>query len=295
MPLRLNMDDAARMPTFDRMLMPSLEALKQLGGSGSIQEIGDKVIQLGGYSEKQQAVLHGAGPKTEIMYRLAWSRTYLRAVGAIQNSNRGVWSITDYGRSLTASDAASIPAKVRAMRPNPPEAPPEETMGDADVAPKPDERCTTDEWRDRLLNVIQSMPTDGFERLCQRVLRESDFTRVEVTGKSGDGGIDGIGVLRINLISFRVFFQRKRYKGRVGASAIRDFRGAMIGRTDKGLFITTGTFTPEAKREATRDGAPVLDLIDGDQLCSILKGLSLGVATEQIEAIKLDAEWFTSI
>jgi restriction system protein len=168
-------------------------------------------------------------------------------------------------------------------------------MGDADLAPKPDERYTTDEWRDRLLNVIQSMPPDGFERLCQRVLRESNFTRVEVTGKSGDGGIDGIGVLRINLISFHVFFQCKRYKGSVGASAIRDFRGAMIGRTDKGLFITTGTFTPEAKREATRDGAPVLDLIDGDQLCSILKGLSLGVATEQIEAIKIDAEWFTSI
>lgn len=139
------------------------------------------------------------------------------------------------------------------------------------------------------------MPPASFEKLCQRVLRESGFTRVEVTGRSGDGGIDGIGVLRIALLSFHVFFQCKRYKGSVGAPAIRDFRGAMVGRTDKGLFITTGSFTPEAKREATRDGAPVLDLIDGDTLSTILKGLNLGVSTRQVEEVSIDANWFTSV
>lgn len=295
MPPRRTLNNTTNVPTYDSMLMPTIEALKQLGGSGTIQEIGDQVVQLSGYSEDQQRVLHGSGPKTEIMYRLAWSRTYLRSVGAVENSKRGVWSITDYGRLLTPSDVAAIPARVRALRFETPASDPRDSADTAETMPEPSDRFTTDEWRDRLLIIVQCMPPDGFERLCQRILRESNFTRVEVTGKSGDGGIDGIGVLRINLISFHVFFQCKRYRGSVGASAIRDFRGAMIGRTDKGLFITTGTFTADAKREATRDGAPVLDLIDGDQLCSILKSLGLGVATEQVEATKIDAEWFTSI
>ena len=146
-----------------------------------------------------------------------------------------------------------------------------------------------------MLEILQRLPPAAFERLCQRVLRESGFTRVDVTGRSGDGGIDGIGVPRISLLSFQVFFQCKRYKGSVGAPAIRDFRGAMVGRTDKGLLITTGYFTPDAKREATRDGAPVLDLIDGDQLCRILKELGLGVATESVEQITIDPDWFAAV
>ena len=107
--------------------------------------------------------------------------------------------------------------------------------------------------------------------MAQRLLRESGFTKVEVRGKTGDGGIDGVGVLRVNLVSFQVFFQCKRWKGSVGASEIRDFRGAMMGRADKGLFITTGTFTAQASDEATRDGATAIDLIDGDRLCELLK------------------------
>jgi restriction system protein len=152
-----------------------------------------------------------------------------------------------------------------------------------------------EDWRVHLLDVLQNMHPASFERLSQRILRESGFTQVVVTGKSGDGGIDGVGVLRVALLSFQVFFQCKRYKGSVGSSAIRDFRGAMVGRTDKGLFLTTGSFTVEAKREATRDGAPVLDLIDGETLCDILKNLNLGVATKQVEEVTIEPGWFHSI
>ncbi len=113
-----------------------------------------------------------------------------------------------------------------------------------------------------------------------------------MTGKSGDGGIDGVGVLKIGLLSFQVFFQCKQYVGSVGSSAIRDFRGAMVGRTDKGLLITTGTFTREAKKEATRDGDPALDLIDGYQLCTLLKDLGLGVKTQMVEVIDINESWF---
>ena len=132
-------------------------------------------------------------------------------------------------------------------------------------------------------------------RLAQRILRESGFVKVEVTGRSGDGGIDGVGVLRLALLSFQVYFQCKRYKGSVSPGAIRDFRGAMVGRTDKGLFITTGTFTAEAKKEATRDGAPAIDLIDGDYLCDLLKSLKLGVTTRMVEEVSIDPSWFAKI
>ena len=146
-----------------------------------------------------------------------------------------------------------------------------------------------------MLSILCVIPADAFERLCQRILRESGFIKVEVTGQKGDGGIDGIGVLKIALLSFQVFFQCKRYSGSVGPSEIRDFRGAMVGRTDKGLFMTTGTFTRAAKQEATRDGAPALDLIDGEQLCHILKDLNLGVTTKTIEVVDISESWFNSL
>jgi restriction system protein len=293
-------------PSYEALLWPTLRALSDLGGSGTIQEIYDTAIDTAGLTEAQLQVVHGDGPQTEAGYRLAWARTYLKAVGALDNTARGVWAITELGRGLSEADMAAIPARVRAM------APPSKSRRqgvsaessaisavtvNADALLRPESFTSTspDDWREYLLAALLEMPPANFERLCQRVLRESGFTKVDVTGKSGDGGIDGIGVLRVSLLSFHVFFQCKRYRGSVGASAIRDFRGAMVGRTDKGLLITTGTFTPDAKREATRDGAPVLDLIDGDAFCMILKELALGVRTELVEAVTVDGSWFRAL
>lgn len=142
----------------------------------------------------------------------------------------------------------------------------------------------------------QKLPPAAFERLVQRLLRESGFTQVEVTGRSGDGGIDGRGIARIHgFMSFHVLFQCKRYKGSVSAGEIRDFRGAMVGRADKGLFITTGAFSPAAVKEATRDGAPPIDLVDGSELADKLRDLGLGVRKETIEVVRVDESWFTSV
>lgn len=147
-------------------------------------------------------------------------------------------------------------------------------------------------WQDRLPECLLKMKPPAFERLCQKILKDSGFIKVEVTGRSGDGGIDGIGVLRLNLLSFHVFFQCKRWKGSVGASVIRDFRGAMVGRADKGLVMTTGTFSTDARREATRDGAPAIDLVDGETLCELLKGLKIGVSTQKIEYVLVEQHVF---
>jgi restriction system protein len=282
------------MPAYHELMWPSLKALEAIGGSGTIQEINTKVIEMAGFPEEQLTVLHGNGPQTELAYRFAWARSYLKAVGAVENSARGVWAITDDGRMLTETDMAAIPPKVRAMyrsggrarRGRHGEPPDEEPTG-----PEPEGT----EWKDELLEVLLGLQPDRFERLTQRLLRESGFISVEVKGRSGDGGIDGVGVLRMSLLSFPVYFQCKRYRGSVGPNLVRDFRGAMAGRGDKGLIVTTGTFTRDAEREARRDGVPAIDLIDGDRLCDLLKDMGLGVSTQQVEEVAVEAGWFDEL
>ncbi|MEO8892645.1 MAG: restriction endonuclease, partial [Coleofasciculaceae cyanobacterium] len=254
----------------------------------TVQEIYEKVCELEGLSEEQQSILQKEGLQTKISYRLGWARTYLKNYGAIESSERGFWSLTEKGRNLQVIDKREIKQASRIKKP--------EASSQLNEF-KSDELIPIESnlWTENMLIILQKMSPDAFERLCQRILRASGFIKVQVTGKKGDGGIDGIGVLRISLLSFPVFFQCKRYSGSVGPGEIRDFRGAMVGRTDKGLFITTGTFTSEAKKEATRDGAPALDLIDGDQLCTILKDLKLGVETKTIEVVDINEDWFNHL
>jgi restriction system protein len=152
----------------------------------------------------------------------------------------------------------------------------------------PDEH---DDHRIILLEKLMALPADGFERLCQRLLRESGFESVTVTGKSGDGGLDGIGVLQVNpFVSFKVLFQCKRYNGSVSPSQVRDFRGAMMGRADKGIILTTGTFTSEAKKEAVRDGVPPIELVDGEKLVDMFETLELGLKPKK--AYDIDEKFF---
>ena len=194
---------------------------------------------------------------------------------------------------MSAEDCKAVPSQVRKEY--------AESRKNSKFATNDENEIATDfeeqefDWKEQLLSVLTKIDPSAFERLCQRILRESGFTKVEVTGKSSDGGIDGIGILRMNLVSFTVLFQCKRYKDSVGSAVVRDFRGAMQGRCDKGLIMTTGNFTSEAKKEATRDGAPTIDLIDGESICDLLKSLRLGVKVQQIEEVTIDGSWFSSI
>jgi restriction system protein len=262
----------------------------ELGGSASIGEIVETVIKREAFTDAQQAVLHNNGPETELGYRLAWARTYLKGMGLLANSARGVWALTDEGTALltdpSATDdqrrekvkvlwSAHLGELRRARRARLEQD--DSDLGAADVVHEPG-------WKEQLLDQLMSMRPDAFERLARRLLREADFDSVNVTGQSGDGGIDGLGVYRLGLVSFPVFFQCKRYKGTVTAGAVRDFRGAMAGRGEKGLLITTSSFTKDAQSEASRDGAPPVELIDGDRLCDLLRDYRLGVEVhERIE------------
>lgn len=283
-------------PTYDKLLNLTLAALHHLGGSASILELRDQVIENLQLPQDIVEQPHtGKTNQTELEYRLAWARTYLKKYGVITNSARAVWALTSKGNELQTVDPYTVVRFVREhSRREREERTQYEESGAAQTAPETDEGLPT--WREALIVTLLDMPPDAFERLCQRLLRESGFIQVEVTGRSGDGGIDGHGVVRMGgLLSFPVIFQCKRYRNPVSSSVVRDFRGAMVGRADKGLIITTGSFTRDADREATRDGAPPIDLIDGEQLMDKLKDLRLGVTTKQIEVVEVNKEWFASI
>lgn len=282
--------------TYDKLLNPTLAALHHLGGSASIGELRDQIIEDLEFPKEVVEQPHpGRSNQTELEYRLAWARTYLKKYGAITNSARAVWALTPKGNDLKKVSPQDVVRFVReesrrerAGRTEP------DLAGNAQPVPEIDEETAS--WRKTLMAVLLDMPPDAFERLCQRLLRESGFIQVEVTGRSGDGGIDGHGVLRVGgLLSFPVIFQCKRYRNPVSSGIVRDFRGAMVGRADKGLIMTTGSFTRDADREATRDGAPPIDLIDGEQLMDKLKDLKLGVSTKQIEVVEVNTEWFIGI
>lgn len=277
-------------PTFDAMLLPTVQALKILGGSGTTEEIYDKVAQILNLPDHVLEISHGSTSQGAVEYRLAWSRTYLKKYGLIENSARGVWSLVSMSIDLDNLDAKDIVKSVREVdkkkiAPKNSSVPVE--MSDDSESGASAEVLEEIAWHQQLHNLLLSLSPDAFERLTQRMLRESGFIQVQVTGKSGDGGIDGVGIARINgFLSFHVLFQCKRYQGSVTASQVRDFRGAMQGRTDKGLLITTGTFTRDAMKEATRDGAPPIDLIDGEQLVLRLKELGLGIKITMIESVE---------
>jgi len=279
------------LPSFESYLVPTIECLKARGGSMTIEEMEEDVATAMGLSDELLSIPHGDGRRTQFEYELAWVRTYLKKVGALDNSQRGVWRLTPVGAAMTPSELRQVPRRVREMDRKKRAA--RRLSADEHGAEEEEELDVS--WKDQLLETLKSLRPDAFERLAQRLLRESGFTKVEVTGRSGDGGIDGTGVLRVNLLSFHVLFQCKRYNGTVGAGVVRDFRGAMVGRADKGLIVTTGSFSPEAKREATRDGAPAIDLLDGEALCDLLKDLRIGVDVKQAEEVTVDETAFRDL
>ena len=270
---------------FLRWFGPLLDALRALGGSGTPEEATDKVAELCNVPESEQNELMESG-QPRFRNQVAWARFYLKREGLLGSSTRGVWRLTEKGQAtqLTYAQAQEIfrrqvkidaAARKQRQKNQPAETEPD-TPEEADLS-------IAANYRDRLLAAIQALPFGGFERLCQRLLREAGFQQVTVTGRSGDNGIDGHGILELNaFVTFKVLFQCKRYKGSVGTPQVRDFRGAMEGRADKGIILTTGTFTQDARREARRDGARPIELVDGDKLVDMFEKLELGLKPKTV-------------
>lgn len=278
-------------PQFVRFFGPLLDALRELGGSAKAEEAAEQVSEdLRIPDDVLNEVLPSGGSR--FRNRVAWARFYLAREGLISSSKHGVWNLTERGLGTHLSQEQSFEifdkwAKVFREEQR------KERNGGENIAEQVAEGtgATSDNYREQVLTLMLSLPPAGFERLSQRLLREAGFTHVTVTGQSGDGGIDGYGVLQVNpLVSFKVLFQCKRYANSVSSSQVRDFRGSMSGRADKGIIITTGTFTADARRESTRDGAPPIELIDGEKLIDMLERFELGL--KPVRTYEVDAGFF---
>ena len=257
-----------------------------MGGSATAAEVTDAVIEREDLPEELLEQTNKNG-QSKVRNQIAWARMYLVHSGHIDSSLRGVWRLTDKGQheDLKALDVTSLFKGVQST-----------FKGAQDEGSTPKSAASIEATESRLeaeetalLPVIKALSSEGFERLCQRLLREHGFQNVKVTGRSGDGGIDGEGILEINpLLSFKVLFQCKRYQGSVGTSMIRDFRGALVGKADKGILLTTGSFTMDAKREAIRDGANPIELVDGEKLVRMFEKLELGVKPKVVYEVDMD-------
>lgn len=282
-----------RIPRYSDLIVPTFNALKELGGSGSNDEILTTVIKNLALSDDVVDFPHkGSTSITELAYQLAWARTYLKNYGAIENSARSIWSIhSGYSQVESVNAKDVIQVVVQKKKAGRDQAALENDTPHDDGVDLPDE---VKPWRQKLLEILQNMDPYGFERLIQRVLRECGFSQVEVTKKSGDGGIDGTGKLRISgIFSFNVAFQCKRYSGVVGSGAVRDFRGSLTKNIEKGVLITTGTFSKAAKDEAADPGKQQIDLMDGEDLIDKIAECNIGV--REVRSYEIDEEFFKKI
>ena len=279
-------------PNYATLIEATFSALKLLGGSGKNDEINSKVAEILELSNEVQDIPHlNSSSLSEVNYRCAWARTILKNYGALENSARSVWTIKPEFTGIDSVDGAIV-EKFRNIK--------SEKTQKFDTAEEKMEEQGVDvpeevkPWRKRLYEVLINMDPYGFERLTQRVLRECGFTNVVVTKKSGDGGIDGTGKLKINgNFSFNIAFQCKRYQGSVGAGDIRDFRGSLTTDIEKGVFITTGSFSKPAIEEASNPGKQQIDLIDGEEF--ITKLAEFGIGVKEVKDYEIDEQFFAKI
>ncbi len=280
----------AKGPKFTQHFIPLIESLREMGGSAAAYEATDAVIEREQIPEKELEKTNKNGG-SNVRNAIAWARLYLVHSGHIDSSARGVWRLTEKGLKEDLSKLDPIELFKSVQRSRKEDSVSATSSKSATEAQVEVEEKILESGETRLLPVLKSLSSEGFERLCQRLLREHGFQNVKVTGRSGDGGIDGEGILEINpLLSFKVIFQCKRFQGSVGSSMIRDFRGAMIGRADKGIFLTTGNFTMEAKKEAVRDGTNPIELVDGEKLVKMFERLELGLKPRTV--YEVDPEFF---
>lgn len=263
---------------------PTLKALDMLGGSGSNEEIYKRVVSITNLTDEVINEMH-TFTMSEVEYRLMWARTYLKNFGAVENSKQGVWALTTKGANLlkTGVDTREILAFTNKKYVD------NKQLSDEEI-PETEKKS----WREQVTEILYNIDPYAFEKLAQRLLRECGFSDVQVTKKSGDGGIDGTGKLKIQgIFSFNVAFQCKRYKGSVGASEIREFRGSLGTNIEKGVLITTGAFTRAAREEASSEGKRLIDLMDGEEL--IDKLAEYGIGLNEVKSYEIDEDYFNSL
>lgn len=274
-------------PEFLKYIKPVLTTLQSNGGAGNSSNVIEQVIETLGISDEdfEQTTSNG---QSRIRNQIQWARFYLFKAGLIDNSQRGIWRLTNEGLEKILTDDgvyALFKGVQESVKKSSAEIPKKSELEFEDKSTEDEEHSVG------LLNLIQNLPAVGFEKLCKRLLTEIGINDITITGGAGDQGIDGKGLVKLNdVVSLNIVFQCKRYKETVSPHHVRDFRGAMQGRGEKGLIITTGRFTKEAKNEANRDGVTPIELIDGDRLVDLFEKHHLGL--KPVTVFEIDYEFF---
>lgn len=278
-------------PTYTELIIPTYEVIKEMGNSATNNEIYTKIIEKLNLSDKIVDEPHGENSNIgELSYQLAWARTYLKNYGVISNSKRGVWSIMPQFIGDVQLNKTEVVAYT-ALKKHKSKKNTEQQVDDEEILDTPNEVAP---WRKKIMDILLSMDPFAFERLSQRLLRECGFTEVKVTKKTGDGGIDGTGKLKINgVFSFNVAFQCKRYKGLISPAIVQAFRGSLPKNIEKGILITTGTFSKKAKEEATDPSKQQIDLMDGEEFVNKLAECEIVI--KAIVDYEIDEKFFDSI
>ena len=275
---------------FVRWMGPILDALRELGGSGKPREVCDLIAERQSLSDKKLEETLKSG-QTRYYNQVHWARQYLVWEGLLDGSTRGVWTLTPTGYKANLDTAVAHKVFLKWVKIHASTRKKVEEERSEGAVPAEFEIAAGTDHKFLLLELLKKVTPEGFERICARLLRESGFEKVTVTGGPKDDGIDGLGILQVNpFVSFKVLFQCKRYKGSVSRAQVGDFRNAMLGRADKGIIMTTGTFTADARREADRDGAPPVELVDGEKLVEMFERVNLGLKQRVI--FELDHAFF---
>lgn len=273
-----------RKAEFAKWFGPLLDALRDLGDSGRPREVYARIAKNLALPDDVLDETLKSGV-SRFQNQVAWARQYLVWEGLLDSSKHGTWTLTDRGRVAKISEPeareivkkwVAIHAEARKKKQETVQPQAEEELPVDDIDPK--EKLS-------LIATLRALSPLGFEKVCRELLRESGFENVEITGGSADGGIDGFGTLEVNpFVSFKVLFQCKRYAegNHVSRSQVGDFRNAMIGRAEKGIIITTSSFSNAAVQEASRDGAPQIELVDGEKLVEMFQRVELGVAKRTV-------------
>lgn len=274
-------------PEFLKYVKPVLTTLQANGGAGDSSDVIEQVIDKLEITETELEETTANG-QSRIRNQIQWARFYLFKAGLIDNAQRGIWRLTNEGLESKLGDDG-VYALFKKVQDSVKKAAPTTTKKEE---PKFESISTEDEEHSvGLIGLIQSLPSTGFEKLCKRLLTEIGINEIVITGGSGDQGIDGKGVVKLNdVVSLNIVFQCKRYKETVSPHHVRDFRGAMQGRGEKGLIITTGRFTKEAKAEASRDGVTPIELIDGNRLVELFEKYRLGL--KPVTVFEIDHDFF---
>lgn len=257
-----------------------LAALRQMDGIAKAAAVKEAVVATMAEQHVRVDETQLQSGQTKYLNDMQWARMYLvnaELLEPVAVAGHGVWKLTDKGWQVrldaqTALDIYNATAK--------------KTKKVTDTTPAPDDDGQPEliqSWEAQLKNILTSLPHEGFERLCAQIMTKNGLHATKVTGQSGDGGIDGEGLMALDksgLVSVRVAWQCKRFKeGPIRAGMIRDFRGALDHATNHGIVFATCAFTADAVQDAAMPGKKLIRLVDLKALIDMLGEMELGVKT----------------